>query len=228
MTHVTQASYAEGSTSLPQGPPPRPEGESARPHGGTTEEESSLALAKRIGPRAVAPTTRPASAGAKAWASCARRSRARAGQGPEGRTRASMRLLIDIRALGGPGMLLRQALYDVQRYATTASNLVMRAYYRQDSQSLDDFQLQHGRLPKTAAEWPSKRINGYQLIRAGVPLLQHRHRLGHRPRGRDQVVPRTATTCSSGSRRARRTTASAWPSRSAPPRRGFSRPRPAS
>jgi hypothetical protein len=85
--------------------------------------------------------------------------------------RASMRLLIDIRALGEPGMLLRQALYDVQRYATTASNLVMRAYYRQDSQSLDDFQLQHGRLPKTAAEWPSKRINGYQLIRAGVPLL---------------------------------------------------------
>lgn len=85
--------------------------------------------------------------------------------------RASMRLLIDLRALGEPGQLLRQALYDVQRYATTASNLVMRAYWRQDAQSLDDFQLQHGRLPKTAAEWPSKRINGYQLIRVGVPLL---------------------------------------------------------
>jgi len=85
--------------------------------------------------------------------------------------RASMRLLIDIRALGEPGMLLRQALYDVQKYATTASNLVMRAYWRQDAQALDDFQLEHGRLPKTAAEWPSKRINSYQLIRAGVPLL---------------------------------------------------------
>lgn len=92
---------------------------------------------------------------------------------PEGQkiVRASTRILFDGRTLPDEGKSFRQALWDAQRLAATAANVLLRAHWKKDGELLDAYLAEHGHPPKKAAEWRAADVDDYQLIRRACPTL---------------------------------------------------------
>lgn len=100
----------------------------------------------------------------------------RVGESPERYQicRSTTRIRIDFDRLSKTSEKeLKDELRAARRRCATAANLVIRTFFRADTDALDAFQLEHRRLPAKAKELPVPKVknNGYNLIRKAVPEL---------------------------------------------------------